>query len=299
MNIAEQRAIQLQRNKAISELASENINRMKLDGTLKVPANYSVENALKSAMLMLPDVKDRNKIPALQVVTVESAANALLDMVVQGLNPMKKQGYFIVYGDKLTFQRSYFGNLTIVKRNYDVTNITATVIYDEDEIEYEIIDGEVRNLSHKQKFSSINSDNIVGAYAVIKFADGSKGAEIMTIAEIKKSWDMGRGMTKVHKDFTQEMAKKTVLNRLCKRYANSSDDSELYYDDNTNEFAEIENEANKVEKVVLENANAELIDIEETEMVEVLDVATQEVEVMEQLEEVSQQQASFDEELDF
>ena len=75
-------------------------------GELKLPANYSAANALKSAWLILQETKDRNDKPALVVCTKESVANALLDMVVQGLSPMKKQCYFIVYGSKLTLQRS-------------------------------------------------------------------------------------------------------------------------------------------------------------------------------------------------
>ena len=31
------------------------------EGTLAMPANYSAENALKAAMLMLPEIKDANK----------------------------------------------------------------------------------------------------------------------------------------------------------------------------------------------------------------------------------------------
>jgi recombination protein RecT len=39
----------------------------------------------------------------LQACTRDSIANALLDMAVQGLNPAKKQGYFIAYGKQLVF----------------------------------------------------------------------------------------------------------------------------------------------------------------------------------------------------
>ena len=58
-------------------------------GELKLPTNYSAANALKSAWLILQETKDRNDKPALVVCTKESVANALLDMVVQGLSPMK------------------------------------------------------------------------------------------------------------------------------------------------------------------------------------------------------------------
>ena len=97
-------------------------------GELKLPTNYSAANALKSAWLILQETKDRNDKPALVVCTKESVANALLDMVVQGLSPMKKQCYFIVYGSKLTLQRSYLGTLAIAKRVGGVKTAIANCV---------------------------------------------------------------------------------------------------------------------------------------------------------------------------
>lgn len=85
-------------------------------GELVLPSNYSIENALKSAWLMLQETVDKDKRPVLLACTKASIANALLDMAVQGLNPGKKQCYFIAFGTKLLCLRSYFGAMVVAER---------------------------------------------------------------------------------------------------------------------------------------------------------------------------------------
>ena len=52
-------------------------------------------------------------------------------MATLGLNASKKQGYFIAYGGKCQFQKSYFGNITLARRN-GLKTINAEIIYDGD-----------------------------------------------------------------------------------------------------------------------------------------------------------------------
>src|SRR5699024_2497617 len=93
-----QRDITDEVNEKLAELES---------GGLALPPNYNSHNALKSAFFKLQEVKDRQNRPALEVCSKTSIANALLDMVTQGLSPAKTQCYFIVYGDQLQLNRSY------------------------------------------------------------------------------------------------------------------------------------------------------------------------------------------------
>lgn len=222
--------------KNVADQVQNKVREFQENGELHFPAGYSPDNALKQAWLVLQNVQDRNKRPALEVCTKDSVANALLDMVVQGLNPMKKQGYFIVYGTQLIFQRSYFGTMAVTKRVTGAKSIDASVIYEGDEVDYEIINGRVSNLKHKQKFGNINKDKIIGAYCIITLPNDEFYTEIMTIDELRKAWSKaqfwGKDQEKekagsTHDEFRQEMAKKTVINRACKKFLNSSDDSSL------------------------------------------------------------------------
>jgi recombination protein RecT len=239
---------------------------------LHFPANYSPENAMKSAWLLLQTIKtgknDGYK-PALEVCTKDSIANSLLDMVVQGLNPAKKQGYFIVYGKQLTFQRSYFGTMAVTKRVTGAKSIDAAVIYEGDDVDYEMVNGRITNLTHKQKFGNIDKEKILGAYATIVMPDGTAYHELMTIDEIRKAWSKAQFWSKdqtveqkgsTHEEFKQEMAKKTVINRACKKFMNSSDDSSLVIQ-HINRAEDVAEEA-QLEEEIKNNANGDVIDVE-------------------------------------
>lgn len=250
--------------KDVVDVVGKKVQEFVSRGELHLPPNYSVENAMKSAWLILQNTVDKDKRPVLQACTRDSIANALLDMAVQGLNPAKKQGYFIAYGRQLVFQRSYFGTMAVTKRVAGAKDIFAELVYKGDEFEYTIHRGNKVITKHVQRIENVDPDNIVAAYCTIVFDDDRHFTDIMTWQEIQKAWSKSKmnpekeGST--HKEFAQEMARKTVINRACKRYLNSSDDGSLlmYH---VNRADEVATEA-EVEAEIEENANQELIDIE-------------------------------------
>lgn len=238
-------------------------------GELKLPANYSAVNALKSAWLILQETKDRNDKPALVVCTKESVANALLDMVVQGLSPMKKQCYFIVYGGKLTLQRSYLGTLAIAKRVGGVKTAVANCVYEGDEFIFSIDPetGLKKIVKHVQTLEGLDANKVKGAYAILITDDDRVLVEIMNITQIKQAWMQGatKGASPAHKNFGDEMAKKSVIGRACKILIGMSDDSALFDEPDETEVdttagqraAQIEGGANKKHLGDVEDANFE------------------------------------------
>lgn len=133
--------------KDITDQISLKLGELQDEG-LQLPAGYNPNNALKSAFFELKNVKDRNKRPALDVCTKESIANTLLNMVTQGLSPAKTQCYFIVYGDQLQMQRSYFGTQTVLKRLSGVKDIWANVIHEGDEFDVQFDEKGRERLKH-------------------------------------------------------------------------------------------------------------------------------------------------------
>lgn len=207
----------------IDELAQSN--------GLNFPANYSAANALRSAWLIIQQTKDMNNRPALEVCTRESIANAMLNTVVMGLNPGKKQVYYIVYGNKLEAQRSYFGTMAVTKRVPGVKDIWADVVYDGDTFKIGKKRGGWEILTHESDFMNIDPEKIVAAYCTIEMDDGRTYTEVMNMAQIQKSWSKSRSSKQtVHKEFPDQMAKRTVINRACKMFFNTSDDSDLLID---------------------------------------------------------------------
>lgn len=223
----------VQKYENISEQVLTRIEEFQKTGGMVLPKDYSVENHMKSAWLILQATTDRSGQQALAVCTKESIANALLDMVLQGLSVSKKQGYFIVYGNKLEFQRSYFGTIALAKRTGGIkTEPVANVIYEGDEFVYSIDPNTARIsiVKHEQKIENIDNTKIKGAYALVTLADGTTQVTIMSMAQIRAAWGQGatKGNSPAHKNFAEEMAKKTVIGRACKAIINSSDDAWLY-----------------------------------------------------------------------
>lgn len=215
----------------------ERINALQSRNELQIPKDYSAPNALKSAWLILQDVKNLNKEPVLTACTKESIANALLNMVVQGLNPMKRQCSFIAYGNKLTLQREYQGSIAIAKR-VGLKSVFANAIFEGDDFAFEVdgTTGRKKVTKHTQSIDSIGSA-VKGAYAIVTMEDGQVNVEVMNMKQIMQSWQQGptKGQSPAHKNFPDQMACKTVINRSVKTIINSSDDAALFEDDDPTE----------------------------------------------------------------
>ena len=216
---------------AISEKVRQQIADLTKKNQIALPSNYSPENALKSAWLVLQETQTRDKKPVLQACTPASIQNTLFDMVIQGLSPAKKQCYFIPYGNQLQLSRSYLGTVAVTKRLKGIKDVKAHVIYEGDtfETEYDIATATVRIKEFKPSFGTIDIKKIIGAFAVIIGEEGPIHTEIMTMVQIKNAWNQGaaKGNSGAHNNFAEEMAKKSVINRACKAYWNTSDDSDL------------------------------------------------------------------------
>lgn len=225
--------------KEIVDVVEQKITAFSKDGQLHLPENYSAQNAIKSAWLIIQELKDKNNALVLPRCSRPSIANALLDMVVQGLDPVKKQCYFIAYGASLTCQRSYFGDMALVKRKYrdKIDDIVYGTVHEGDQFTVEKQNGKIVAIDHKQDFGAADRP-VVGAFCLCLTEDGRVfRAEVMTMAQIKQSWKQSRmkivlddGSIKadsVHGKFYTEMCQKTVIRRCLKPLLNSADDNDL------------------------------------------------------------------------
>lgn len=252
---------QQQKPTKLTDLVLDRVKQMQDTQDLSLPKNYNASNALNAAFLELQKVQDRNHRPALEVCSHDSIVKSLLDMTLQGLSPAKDQCYFIVYGKELQMQRSYFGTVAAVKRLDGVKKVRAEVVHEKDD--FEIGANEDMELVVKRfvpKFE--NQDNqIIGAFAMIKTDEGTDFT-VMTKKEIDQSWAQTRQKNnKVQQNFSQEMAKRTVLNRAAKMFINTSDDSDLLtgaindttsneYDDERRDVTPVEDEKQSTDELL-------------------------------------------------
>ncbi len=243
----------------------EKVQRLEEEGDLNLPPNYAVGNALKQAFLKLQETEDSNGKPVVKSCSKTSLYNALLDTVVQGLNPGKDQVYYIAYGSTVTAQKSVFGNIALAERAANVEEVHANVIYEDDDVEIKTERGRQEVVSHGQDFGNMDNDQIAGVYAVVIFEDSRPDKyEIMTLDELKNAWKMGKVYRKdgdnPHNNFTKEMAKKTVINRALKPLIKASNDDHLFAAANRPAIERAKHEKDEGEK------NSEVIDLKAEEV---------------------------------
>lgn len=213
--------------KQASLIASEATDWLLKDidkGKISCPAGYDLGSEIATAMLKIAQTVDRNQKPALTVCTKASVILAMRDMAIQGLSMVRNQCYPIVYGNKLQIQRSYFGTLVVFERMFPDFKVTANCLYEGDKYSYMIDEfGDFPYITNVESSLENRNKPIVAVYGSI--VSKSKRERVfgcvMTKAEIDKSWSKARTKN-VQQDFPQEMAKRTLINRMCKLYVNSS-----------------------------------------------------------------------------
>lgn len=213
--------------RSLDEQVIGNLNRLQEQG-LEMPPGYSPQNALKSAFFELTNNSGGNllQLAANNPETKTSISNALLDMVIQGLSPAKKQCYFIKYGNKVQLMRSYFGTMAVLDRVTGGADITPVVVREGDVFEIAMDGPDLVVAKHETSFENLDND-IKAAYVVIKLANGKEVTTVMTKKQIDKSWSKAKTKN-VQNDFPEEMAKRTVINRAAKYLINTSNDNDLF-----------------------------------------------------------------------
>lgn len=214
--------------RSLDEQVIGNLNRLQEQG-LEMPPGYSPQNALKSAFFELTNSTSGNLLQAAannhEMKT--SISNALLDMIIQGLSPAKKQCYFIKYGNKVQLMRSYFGTMAVLDRVTGGADITPVVVRQGDEFEVGMDGPNMIVRKHETKFENLDNE-IIAAYVVIKLANGKETTTVMTKKQIDQSWAKSKMKgSGPQKEFPEEMAKRTVINRAAKTLINTSNDNDL------------------------------------------------------------------------
>lgn len=218
-----------EKREMIVDSVSARIQEMQTSGLLNFPPTYSVQNALQSAWFAMQRTKDRDGRKSLEVCTRASVANALLNTVIQGLNPAKNQIYYIVRGNELQAERSYFGTIAVVKRIPGIKEVYADVVYEGDTFTVSKSRGNWHIDEHASSFENIDPEKIIAAYCAVEFDDGRESyIEIMNKKQILNSWNKSTSSKRTtHKEFPDQMAKRTVINRACKYFLYTSNDQDL------------------------------------------------------------------------
>ncbi len=196
------------------------------DGTIKPIPGYDAGAELSSAMMHIMQTVNREGKPALSVCTKESVISSLRDMAIQGLSMVRNQCYPIVCKNQLQIWHSYFGKLLAFNRMFPNLKASANVVHEGDKYYY--CYNEEYNF-HYIKIEEAKLENrdkpIVCAYGFIMDAKTKEKIYgiVMTKKEIDTCWLKSQNKShSVHNEFPEEMAKKTVFNRLTKIFINTA-----------------------------------------------------------------------------
>lgn len=182
-----------------------------------------------------------------------------------GIVTIKKQCDFIVRGDTLCCDPEYTGNIALAVRYGGLKHHKGNAIFNGDDFKFEVgVDGRRKLIHHKQSLESIGGD-VIGAYVTYELEDGTQDMEIMNINQIRNSWLQGaaKGGSIAHKNFTDQMAIKTVYNRMTKLLIRASNDAPLMGDSGSDDNEQKPDVMSESKQEVLNKANAEEISFED------------------------------------
>jgi len=143
----------------------------------------------------------------------DSVKNSIINVAQVGLtlNPALKLAYLVPRKGKCTLDISYIGMIEIAINSGIVKNITADVICENDDFDYQ--KGTNPYIKHKPALST--RGEIIGAYAIAFLIGGGTHFEIMGKDEVLKAKQTSQ-TDMVWKAWESEMWKKTVIRRLFK-----------------------------------------------------------------------------------
>lgn len=187
-----------------------------------IPEGFNKERFVQNCMTVLTEGNtDYSKCDP------NSLVRTLLKGAFLNLDFFNGECYAIAYGGKVQFQTDYKGEIKVCKRfaSNPIKDIYAKLVRQGDEFEEVIENGQ-----QKINFRPIpfNDGDIIGAFAVCLYKDGSMIYDTMSKAQIedtRKNYSKqsaGQSWTKSY----GEMCKKTVLRRLCKLIDLNFDTSE-------------------------------------------------------------------------
>mgnify|MGYP002675635197 FL=1 len=239
-----------------------------------LPKNFNPLRFKQNALAVLNDL-DITKMKGQEF----NLARCLMKGAYLGLDFFNKECYVITYGGQPQFMTDYKGEEKLCKK-YSINpikDIYAKLVREGDFFE-EVIDGGKQYINFKPV--PFNTGNIIGAFAVVYYKDGSMAYETMSKAEIeyiRDNFSKSKNGSAWTKNFG-EMAKKTVLRRLCKHIELDFDNIEQGKAWEESSGMEFKNEPVESEKSEIEKELEDAGTIEDDDKEDIVEAEFEEVE---------------------
>lgn len=186
------------------------LEKSKTQISVALPKHLSADRMLRVAMTSI------QRTPELLACNQASLIGAVIQAAQLGLEPDGVLGhaYLVPYKESCQLIVGYKGLIDLARRSGQISTIYARVVYSKDQFEYSY--GLEERLLHVPTREE-DPGEILYAYAVIKMKDGGIQFDVMNrreIEAIRTRSPAGRKGPWIT-DYA-EMAKKTVLRRVCK-----------------------------------------------------------------------------------
>lgn len=184
----------------------------------QIPAERFVRT-VSTAVQLQPELLECDR-KSLLLATLRAAHDGLL--------PDGREGAFVIFKDRKANTKAaqwlpmYQGLLKKVRNSGELASITAEVVYERDQFDYEL--GDEPRIVHKPALG--DRGKAVAAYAIAQTKDGVRHRAVMTVEEIERIRAVSRSGQNEFGPWSArwgEMAKKTVIRRLAKYLPQSTD----------------------------------------------------------------------------
>lgn len=223
-----------------------------------LPADFNVARFVQNSIALLNNNDGLQKF-AKQHGTAQIKAG-LMRGAFLGLDCLNAEMYLVPYGSQLNFMPSYKGMVKLAQKysTRPIKSIYAKCVREGDEFEEVIERGEP---TINFKALPFNGNPIIGVFAVCNFKDGGCTYEVMSKADVEQCRKSSKAKNSpAWSSFWPEMAKKTVLRRLCKSITLDMDAAGF---DAMNAGLEIETDVREqVKAEIEENANTIPFDVD-------------------------------------
>lgn len=153
------------------------------------------------------------RVPALEKCSQPSVLRCFLQLAELGIEADGRRAHLIPYGQECTLILDYKGLIELVRRSGEVASLRAETVCEAERETFSWHNGEIE---HRINWLEPRGE-ILAVYAVCQLKSGETQSAVMTKAEVEKIRTASKaGSSGPWKDHWGEMAKKTVIRRLCK-----------------------------------------------------------------------------------
>jgi recombination protein RecT len=189
----------------------------------------------------------------LMSVNRASLYSAFMQCAEDGLYPNGKESVITIFGDRAVYIPMVQGILKKLKLSGEVSSISVNIVHEGDIFDY-YTDQNGEYLVHRGVLNDEPGKPTHG-FCILRTKDSDKYIEVMRYSEIEKVRNRANRTKGPWVDWWDEMAKKTVIKRLLKRFPTTSDienllrrDDELYME--TEPTPEMSGKTSRIEEIV-------------------------------------------------